>query len=162
MELWGILLAGWEISGQPKNNIFYIMTILIALIGAISTALAYVTVKKLSFTEDVYIIIKYFPLISIIMLFPIVLINWVTPNINEFLWIIGIGLFTQFGQTFLTIGLKDLPASEASSINYLQVFFSSIWGIVFFSEIISINFVVGSLMVLLGTVISTSKITKNI
>ena len=96
------------------------------------------------------------------MLFPIVLINWVTPNINEFLWIIGIGLFTQFGQTFLTIGLKDLPASEASSINYLQVFFSSIWGIIFFSEIISINFVVGSLMVLLGTVISTSKILKNI
>ena len=30
MELWDILLAGREISGQPKNNIFYIMTILIA------------------------------------------------------------------------------------------------------------------------------------
>ena len=91
---------------------------------------------------------------------PIVLINWVTPNWNEIFWIIGIGLFTQVGQTFLTIGLKNLPASEASTINYLQVLFGSIWGILFFSEVININFLLGALLVLLGTIISTTKITK--
>ena len=138
------------------------LTVLIAFIGAISTSLAYITVKKLSFTENVYIIIKYFPLISIITLSPYVLINWVTPNFNELIWIIGIGLFTQLGQTFLTIGLKNLPASEASTINYLQVLFGTIWGILFFSELININFLIGSLLVLLGTIISTSKILKNI
>ena len=67
-------------------------------------------------------------------LLPIVLINWVTPNWNELVWIIGIGLFTQLGQTFLTIGLKNLPASEASTINYLQVLFGSIWGVLFFND----------------------------
>ena len=138
------------------------LTVLIAFIGAISTSLAYITVKKLSFTENVYIIIKYFPLISIITLSPYVFINWVTPNFNELIWIIGIGLFTQLGQTFLTIGLKNLPASEASTINYLQVLFGTIWGILFFSELININFLIGSLLVLLGTIISTSKILKNI
>ena len=80
------------------------VSISIAFLGAICTALAYVTVKKLSFTEDVYVIIEYFPLVSFITLLPIVLINWVTPNLNEICWIIGIGLFTQLGQTFLTIG----------------------------------------------------------
>jgi drug/metabolite transporter (DMT)-like permease len=137
------------------------LSIWIAFLGAICTALAYVTVKKLSFTEDVYVIIEYFPLVSFITLLPIVLINWVTPNWNELVWIIGIGLFTQLGQTFLTIGLKNLPASEASTINYLQVLFGSIWGILFFNEIININFLLGALLVLLGTTISTTKIMKS-
>ncbi len=138
------------------------LSIFIAFFGAIFTALAYITVKKLSATEDIFIIIKYFPLVSVITLFPIVLGNWVTPNLNDLVWIMGIGIFTQLGQTFLTIGLKKLPASEASSINYLQVFFGSIWGVLFFSELININFIFGSILVLLGTIISTSNIIKNI
>ncbi len=136
------------------------ISVSIAFLGSICTALAYVTVKKLVITEDIYVIIEYFPLVSLITLLPFVLINWVTPNLHELFWIIGIGLFTQLGQTFLTIGLKNLPASEASTINYLQVLFGSIWGILFFSEIININFLLGALLVLLGTIISTSKLVK--
>ena len=139
-----------------------IFSIIIAFIGSITTSIAYITVKKLSLTENIYIIIKYFPLISIIILLPAVLINWVTPSISDLVWLFGIALFTQLGQTFLTIGLKNLPASEASSINYLQVLFGSIWGIIFFNEFLNINFLFGSLLVLLGTIISTSKIFKNI
>tara|TARA_A100001234_G_scaffold189392_1_gene174992 strand:- start:2942 stop:3832 length:891 start_codon:yes stop_codon:yes gene_type:complete len=134
--------------------------VFIAFLGSIFTALAYVTVKKLAFTEDVYVIIQYFPLVSLIILMPITLINWVTPNWYDLIWIIGIGLFTQLGQTFLTLGLKRLPASEASTINYLQVFFGSIWGIIFFNETININFLIGALLVLLGIILSTSKIIK--
>ena len=51
------------------------LSIFIAFLGAISTALAYVTVRKLSETEDIFIIIKYFPLVSVITLFPIVLLS---------------------------------------------------------------------------------------
>ena len=132
----------------------------IAFIGSICTALAYVSVKKLAFTENIYVIIEYFPLVSLVTLFPIVLIKWVTPNLNELIWIIGIGLFTQLGQTFLTKGLKKLPASEASTINYLQVLFGSMWGILFFSEKLNFNFLLGALLVLIGTFFSTTKIIK--
>ena len=48
------------------------ITILIAFLGSIFTALAYISVKKLSFTEDIYVIIEYFPLVSLIILCPIV------------------------------------------------------------------------------------------
>ena len=134
--------------------------IYIAFLGSIFTALAYVTVKKLSFTENIYVIIEYFPLVSLITLLPFVLFNWVTPYWNDLIWIIGIGLFTQLGQTFLTIGLKKLPASEASTINYLQVVFGSLWGFLFFSELLNIKFLFGAFLVLLGTIISTTKIMK--
>ena len=65
-------------------------SIFIAFLGSICTALAYVTVKKLSFTEDVYVIIQYFPLVSLITLLPFVLINWVTPNLLELIWILSL------------------------------------------------------------------------
>ncbi len=136
------------------------ISVSIAFLGSIFTSLAYITVRKLSFSENIYVIIEYFPLVSLITLLPIVLINWITPNLNELIWIVGIGLFTQLGQTFLTIGLKNLAASQASTINYLQVLFGSIWGIVFFSEMININFIIGASLVLLGTIISTTKIIK--
>ena len=135
--------------------------VVIAFFGAISTGLAYVTVRKLSYSENIYIIILYFPLISSITLFPIVFMNWVTPNVDDLIWIIGIGLFTQLGQIFLTIGLKSLTATEASSINYFQVLFGSIWGITLFSERVNSNFLFGSLLILLGTITSTTKISKN-
>tara|TARA_B100000212_G_scaffold52642_1_gene34428 strand:- start:306 stop:911 length:606 start_codon:yes stop_codon:yes gene_type:complete len=160
------LFLGWFgilIILNPYQSITYQIdkfAILIAFIGAITTSLAYITVKKLSRKENIFIIIKYFPLISVITLLPIVYMNWVTPKLNELIWIIGIGIFTQAGQTFLTLGLKNLPASQASSINYLQVFFGSIWGIYLFGENLSINFIIGSLFVLLGTIISTSKTQK--
>ena len=159
------LLLGWFgilIILNPYQLTYQIETfaICIAFVGSITTSLAYITVKKLSKQEDIFIIIKYFPLISVISLFPFVYFNWITPQINDLIWIIGIGIFTQAGQTFLTLGLKNLPASQASSINYLQVLFGSIWGIYIFGEKISINFVIGSIFVLLGTIISTSKIQK--
>ena len=138
------------------------LSILIAFIGAISTALAYVTVKKLSIQEDIFVIIKYFPLISLIILTPIVLNNWSTPKLFDIILIFGIGIFTQAGQTFLTIGLKNLPASQASSINYMQVLFAYIWGIFIFNEEISFNFIAGSTLVLLGIIFSTRKFTKKI
>ncbi len=160
------LLFGWLgilIILNPSQSLNFKIenfSVVIAFMGAITTSLAYLTVKELSKKEDIFIIIKYFPLISTITLLPLVYQNWVTPSFNELIWILGIGIFTQGGQTFLTVGLKNLPASQASSINYLQVLFGSIWGILLFGEKININFVMGSVFVLLGTIISTSKIQK--
>ncbi len=133
-----------------------------AFFGAISTSLAYIVVKKLSEKEDIFIIIKYFPLISVITLTPFVCFNWIMPKVDDFIWIFGIGLFTQLGQIFLTLGLKNLRASQAASINYLQVLFGSIWGIYIFNESIKLNFMVGSIFVLLGTIISTSKFPQKV
>ena len=160
------LFLGWFgilIILNPYQSTLYEIdnfSIFIAFVGALTTSLAYIAVKKLSRREDIFIIIKYFPLISVITLLPIVCLNWITPPVKDLIWIIGIGIFTQAGQTFLTLGLKNLPASQASSINYLQVLFGSIWGIYIFGENITLNFVIGSLFVLLGTIISTSKIQK--
>ena len=136
------VLLGWlgvVMTAGTNFNIFTLETenyiyVCIALAGAILTALAYVTVRKLSIKEHPLVIVYYFPLISIPITLPLVLAKGVMPIGIEWIFLLGIGLFTQLGQIWITKGLSLLPAAQASSINYTQVIFAAIWGVLIFSE----------------------------
>ena len=73
---------------------------------------------------------------------------------------IFVGLFTQFGQLFLTYGYKELPAMKAAPISYIQVLFATMIGIVFFDEQLTFNFLTGSIMVLFSIILVMSNGTK--
>tara|TARA_B100001250_G_C19450180_1_gene635650 strand:- start:290 stop:676 length:387 start_codon:yes stop_codon:yes gene_type:complete len=120
------------------------------------TSLAYICVRKLSAKEHPLVIIYYFPLVSIPLSIPLLINNFVIPSGIEWIWILGIGFFTQIGQVCITEGLRLLPAGQATSLNYSQVIFSSIWGIFIFKEAISITVYMGGICVLISTIISMS------
>jgi len=65
-----------------------------------------------------------------------------------------------FFQLFLTYGYKELPAMKAAPISYIQVFFATIIGIVFFDEQLTFNFLIGSIMVLFSIILVMSNGTK--
>jgi len=134
----------------------------IALSGALFTALAYVCVRELSKQEHQLVIVFYFPLTSL----PIALLflwnRGVLPMGIDWLWILGIGLFTQLGQIWITKGLTLLPAAIAGSIGYFQVLFATLWGVLLFAEPVDGLFVLGALLVLGATLISFSSRQENI
>ena len=158
------IIIGWMgiiLVSQPElntnNNIMEtVIAITIALTGALMTSLAYICVRKLSAKEHPLVIIYYFPLVSIPLSFPLIINNFVLPNGIEWIWILGIGLFTQIGQVCITEGLRLIPAGQATSLNYSQVIFSSIWGLLIFDETISSTVYWGGLCVLISTIISMS------
>ncbi|WP_320664541.1 DMT family transporter [Prochlorococcus sp. MIT 1223] len=126
----------------------------VAISGALFTALAYICVRKLSKDEHPLVIIHYFPLVSVPLTFPFFISNGVTPLGGEWLWLIGIGVFTQIGQIGITKGLKHLPAARASCISYSQVLFATIWGIIIFSEQINEYLIIGAMLILVASLIS--------
>ena len=152
----GIRLVVIPANFNGKAMAIPLFAICIALTGAILTAIAYVLVRKLSQSEHKLVIIYYFPLVSIPTSLPFLTNNFVIPNGIEWLWLLGIGLFTQLGQIYITKGLSFLPAGHASSINYSQVIFSTIWGVILFSEQLTPYIFLGSLCVLAATLISLS------
>ena len=87
---------------------------------------------------------------------PFLIEQSVLPIGIEWLYILGIGVFTQLGQLFITKGLAILPASFAGAINYTQVLFATIWGVVIFSEPLNIYILVGAAFVLSATLITLS------
>ena len=156
----GIILVSQPELSSDSNIIETLLAILIAISGALMTSLAYICVRKLSSKEHPLVIIFYFPLVSVPLSLPLLINNFVLPNKIEWLCILGIGLFTQLGQLCITEGLRLIPAGHATSLNYSQVIFSRIWGILIFQETLTSTIYLGGLCVLISTIISMTASKK--
>ena len=152
----GIILVTQPEWTSNSNFLETITATSIALLGALMTSLAYICVRKLSEKENPLVIIYYFPLVSIPLSLPFIINNFVLPTGIDWIWIIGIGFFTQIGQLCITEGLRLIPAGQATSLNYSQVIFSSIAGFILFQEALTTEFYLGGLCVLISTIISIS------
>ncbi len=156
LGLFGVLLVvqpqwiGQSVAGLPA------MAALIGLGGALFTALAYVSVRQLSAREHPLVIVFYFPLVSVPATLPFLANGMVLPTSSDWIWLLGVGLLTQLGQVWLTKGLAALPAARATSINYAQVAFATLWGVLFFAEPVTGTVIIGAICVLGATLISLS------
>ena len=128
-------------------------SLMIAMVGSVLTALAYVLVRHASNNESTYVIMFYFPLFTVPISAPFALIDWSHPDQKGWLILLMIGVCTQLGQTFLTFGYKTLQASKAGLTSYFQVPFSAIFGYLIFYENISFNFVLGTILVFISILI---------
>lgn len=110
-------------------------TVGIGLAGAVCSAMAYVTVRKLGATEHPAVIVFYFSLVSIFAAIPTALPGALWPTRVEWLVLLGIGVATQLGQMAITNGLRLERAGPATATAYLQIVFAGTWGILFFAEV---------------------------
>ena len=133
------------------------LAVLIALGGALFTSLAYVSVRSLGNSEHPLVIVFYFPLVALPLSLPLVALDPVLPTASELLWLVGVGVFTQLGQVYLTRGLTALPAAQATAISYVQVAFAGLWGWLVFEESIDGWTVAGAGLVLAATLVSLSR-----
>lgn len=147
------LLAGGALAGSPALPAG---AVLVAVAGALCTAVAYVSVRTLAASEHPLVIVFYFPLVAVPLSLPLVLLHPVLPTPLELLWLLGVGLFTQLGQVTLTRGLVGLPAAQATAISYAQVGFAGLWGWLIFGEVVDGWTLAGAALVLAATLISLS------
>lgn len=132
--------------------------VLVAVAGALCTALAYVSVRTLAASEHPLVIVFYFPLVAVPLSLPLVLLQPVAPTPVELVWLLGVGLCTQLGQVYLTRSLVALPAARATAISYVQVVFAGLWGALVFGEGIDGWTIAGALLVLAATLVSLSSV----
>ena len=130
--------------------------VLIAVVGALISAVAYVLVRALARSEDPLVIVFYFPLMALPISLPLTALDPVMPTAAELLWLGGVGLFTLLGQISLTRGLAGLPAARATAISYVQVVFAAFWGWALFAETLEGLTMLGAAMVFLATLLSLS------
>ena len=140
---------------QAKQTELPSFSVIVAVLGALGSAVAYVLVRKLSQSEDSSVIIFYFPLIAlpVSILFPGE--NFILPNLESLGLLLLVGLFTQVGQVGLTKALQNDTASKATAYSYVQVIFAVILGWVFFSEAPSTWFWIGGSMIMAGALVNT-------
>ena len=123
----------------------------VALAGAIFSASAYVTVRRLGTSEHPLVIVWYFPLVATPATIPFVAPVAVWPRGWEWLVLLGVGVTTQIAQVYLTKGLQLEPAGRATAVGYLQIVFAALWGIIFFAEIPDLATAFGALLIIGST-----------
>ena len=157
--------GAYTVLGFPflvKETSFNLYSVGIAITRSFITGLAYVLVRQATkVNEHPLVVMFYFPLFTVPICFPLLPSNWVVPSLEEWGFLLLVGVCTQRGQFFLTHGYKELPAAKAAPLSYVQVPFAMIMGTIFFEEVISLNFIIGSVLVLLSIfVIMSNRVEK--
>jgi drug/metabolite transporter (DMT)-like permease len=123
----------------------------VALAGALFSAAAYVTVRRLR-GEDAMVVVFYFALFSAVLSLPAVVLGGVVRPVGlDWLLLLAIGVSTHLGQVFITWGLQREAAGRAMSVGYLQIVFAAAWGALVFGDLPDIWVVNGALLIVGST-----------
>jgi len=127
--------------------------VLIGLAGAILSACAYVTIRKVTRTDHPDIVALYFPAIATPVTLLFALPHWTWPTPRGWLLLVAVGVATHLGQLMMTRGLARVPASRGTAVGYLQIVFASVWGALLFDETPRAMTVLGAGLVLGGALL---------
>lgn len=145
------LLLGHIASNPDRLPVFGIFA---ALAGAFGSGVAYVIVRRLARTEDASVIIFYFPFIALPVSCFLMGTDFILPNGMDWILLILVGILTQIGQLGLTKAMKMEKAAKAMAYSYVQVVFSALLGIAFFSEIPTLGTLLGAFFIIGGALIN--------
>ena len=107
----------------------------VGVAGALLASFAYVSVRKLGETEPPILVVFYFPAISVPASLPFAIAEWVPPDLQGWLLLLGVGAATQAAQLALTKGLARERAGKAISVGYLQIAFAMAFGALMFGQV---------------------------
>ncbi|RDX37198.1 DMT family transporter [Vibrio campbellii] len=141
-------------TGPDAEHALPMFSVMIAILGAFGSSIAYVIVRKLSQTEDSSVIIFYFPLVALPASIILIGDQFVMPDLYLTMMLVLVGVFTQIGQLGLTKAMQTQEAGKASAYSYVQIIFSVILGIVFFGELPSAWTYLGGALIVTGALIN--------
>lgn len=107
---------------------------LVALTGALGAALAYISISYMGESLEGELIILAFAIFSSLSSLPFIIGNFVIPQGIVLFYLLAIGIFGGLGQYFVTHGYKLAKAGDISIYAYSGIIFSSLFGILIFSE----------------------------
>ena len=135
--------------GISSVNIYYIFPIIFCL------GLSYVaiTLRQLSKTEPVWLISFYFSLSITILSFFTIPSGWIMPSLYDFILLSLVGLFGGVANLWLSTSYKYSEVSLVTPLKYLSLVFAIIFGYLIWNEIPTLKTLVGSILVILSTMI---------
>ncbi len=126
--------------------------VLLGLLGAAFSGLAYNALRKTGNNVDALVLVFYLPLITIPIITPMCINNWVTPNWQELILLIGVGVITQVAQLYMTRAYQMEKAGSIANYVYLGIVFALFFGYFFFDERFDLLAITGMLIVVTGII----------
>ena len=138
----GVCLVGVLVIARPESLFgiglapaFPWQFAFVGVLGALLSALAYVTVRTLGQRHPPILVVFWFPVVTVPLSAPFAIAQWQPLDATGVWLLLGIGVVTQFGQLALTRGLSREPAGRATLVGYLQIAFATLFGAVAFGAL---------------------------
>lgn len=151
----GALILGLiPVFQQGLHTHFEWYWILIGVVSAVFSGIAYNAIIKLKKTDSPLHIVIYFPMVSLPVMGIWCLFDFVVPKGIEWVYLLLIGVFTQFAQILMTKALHIGNASTITPFQYLGSIYALFVGLFVFGEFLSIWAYVGISLILLGVLLN--------
>jgi drug/metabolite transporter (DMT)-like permease len=124
----------------------------IGLFSGFCAAISILGIRELSAYEHPYTIMFYYSLFALVISCILVVFYWQTPDCKTLLELIGVGVFGMLYQEFLTRSLVYAPAHIPTSLMYLSVIYSSIFGMWIWGYVPDLFSWLGIVLICLGNV----------
>lgn len=155
MAFGGTLLLVLGKSGNTDISGFSPLWLGAGMISAVLSGVAYVAIMKLKPTDEPITIVMYFPMIAIPFMILLCLWEFTMPQGIEWLFLLIIGVFTQFAQITMTRALHSGNAATIVPFQYLGAIYGFLVGYFIFLESLSNTLIVGMALVLFGVVVNS-------
>jgi drug/metabolite transporter (DMT)-like permease len=136
---------------DPRIDIWFL---LVGIMSALFSGLAYNVIRKLKNTEHPLVIVFYFPLVTIPIVGIVSIFNWVQPAGMDWLILLAIGIFTQFAQYYMTRAYQNANLSKIASLSYIGIIYALGFGFVLFDETYNLFTYLGMCLVLAGVILN--------
>lgn len=136
---------------DPRVSLFYLV---IGILAAFGSGVAYNFVRKLRETEHPLVIILYFQAVGLAVSIPALFFVWQTPVGWDWLYLLLVGLFSQLGQIFLTNAFSREKAASVAIIVYTGLVYAIAIGWFFYGERQTLLTFAGMALVVAGVVSS--------
>lgn len=143
-----IMVQGFD----ARITTFYLV---IGVISAFFSGLAYNWIRKLKHSEHPLVIVFYFPLVTLPITGIYSAFDWVQPiGWEQWVLLLLVGVFTQIAQYFMTKAYQSEELSKIASLKYLGIIYALGFGYVFFKETFNIMTYLGMSVVLMGVILN--------
>jgi drug/metabolite transporter (DMT)-like permease len=134
---------------------------LLATAAAICSAIALVTVNRLSSTEPTYRILFYYFLTASVLTAPFLPFGWHSPDERQWLSLLGIGICQAGAQLLIIFAYQYAKPGRIAPFNYSVVVFSGLIGWIVWHDRPDALALVGVLLVTAGGIFTTLKAGPN-
>ncbi|CAO5679029.1 MAG: Riboflavin transporter [Holosporales bacterium] len=135
---------------QPHTNDFQLLS-LIPMGAAILFAILDIVTKKMVVGEKTLALLFYFGIGTTFLMLPFSIYHWITPNINELLWLFLLGFGGNMIQVCLFFAFSATEASALAPFRYVEFVISITFGYFFFSQIPTLHTLLGSAVIIVSS-----------
>jgi len=114
-------------------------------------AISFLVAKKLTDTENTYVIVGMLSLGCTIVLLPGALLQWRAPTIEELSWLMLTAVFATLGHYTLTKAFTAAPITLTQPLGFLQLVWAAILGMVVFNEAVDPFVIAGGTIIIAAT-----------